>query len=253
VIGSARPNIRAGRPDLRTTPATRVTVSGRFACWDLEADSIHPGSERRTWRLDLNCGTIQLKTSSSQLPFVDSQPAQLVELTQRICRIRVGRCEQEVNTSSEIDATSFIELKSGQLDLNRVGACPLALQPPRRSLRAGAFCTRRSDIHEEASVKTGARRSRDYPDIHSASSAKAERHERVCGCSHSHQRRRNAPCRTPGCNLSPALDLDVNPLNHLFAYVIINPGEAAIGYLAKARFSSQTVPRFSMAHITRTR
>src|SRR5205809_570953 len=34
-----------------------------------------------------------------------------------------------------------------------------------------------ADIHEEASAKTGARRSRDYPDIHSASSAGAERHE----------------------------------------------------------------------------
>jgi hypothetical protein len=34
-----------------------------------------------------------------------------------------------------------------------------------------------TSIHEEASVKTGARRSRDYPDIHSASSADAERHE----------------------------------------------------------------------------
>jgi len=69
----------------------------------------------------------------------------------------------------------------------------------------------RSDIHEEAFVKTGARRLRDYPDIHSASAARAARHERVCGCPHSHQRRRTAPCRTPGCNLSPALDLDVEP------------------------------------------
>src|SRR5262249_455125 len=72
-------------------------------------------------------------------------------------------------------------------------------------------CTRRADIHEEASVKPRARRNRDFPDIHSASSAFAERHEKVCGCSHSHQRRRTAPCRTPGCNLSPALDLDVEP------------------------------------------
>jgi hypothetical protein len=32
----------------------------------------------------------------------------------------------------------------------------------------------RSDIHEEPSVKTGARRLRDFPDIHSASSAAAE-------------------------------------------------------------------------------
>ena len=147
MIGSARPNIRAGRPDLRTTPATRVTVSGQFAWWDLEADSIHPGSERRTWRLDLNCATIQLKTSSSQLPFVDSQPAQLVELTQRICRIRMGRCEQEVNISSEIDATSLFDVKSGQLYLNRVGACPPALQSPRRSLRTGSRFARVGPTH----------------------------------------------------------------------------------------------------------
>ena len=33
-------------------------------------------------------------------------------------------------------------------------------------------------IHEGASVKTGARRARDCPDIHPASSAAAERHER---------------------------------------------------------------------------
>jgi hypothetical protein len=36
---------------------------------------------------------------------------------------------------------------------------------------------RRSDIHEEASVKAGARRAREFPNIHSASSADAERHE----------------------------------------------------------------------------
>src|SRR5947208_3663649 len=34
----------------------------------------------------------------------------------------------------------------------------------------------------------------------------------TCVGSHSHQRRRNAPWRTPGCNLSPALDLDVKLL-----------------------------------------
>ena len=66
----------------------------------------------------------------------------------------------------------------------------------------------RSDIHEGASVKAGARRDRDFPNIHSASSANAERHETLCGCSHSRRRRRTAPCRSPGCNLSPALDLD---------------------------------------------
>jgi len=70
----------------------------------------------------------------------------------------------------------------------------------------------KSDIHEGASVKTGARRDRDFPDIHSASPAAAGRHETFCGCSHSHQRRRTAPCRTSGCNLSPALDLDSEAL-----------------------------------------
>jgi hypothetical protein len=69
-----------------------------------------------------------------------------------------------------------------------------ALQPARMADGPVA----RTDIHEEASVKTGARRLRDFPDIHSASAAQAARHERVCGCSHSHQRRRSAPCRYPG-------------------------------------------------------
>jgi hypothetical protein len=71
-------------------------------------------------------------------------------------------------------------------------------------LNRATSCALRSDVHEEASVKTGARRSRDFPDIHSASSATAERHERVCGRFHSIPRRRNAPCRTPGYDLSPA-------------------------------------------------
>ena len=70
----------------------------------------------------------------------------------------------------------------------------------------------RSAVHEEASVKTGARRLRDFPDIHSASSAMAERHERVCGRSHSIPRRRDAPRRTSGCGLGPALDLDLDSL-----------------------------------------
>ncbi len=72
-------------------------------------------------------------------------------------------------------------------------------------------CLLRSAIYEETPVKTRARRSRDFPTIYSASSAKAERHETICGCSHSHLRRRNAPWRTTGCNLEPALDLDVDP------------------------------------------
>src|SRR6516164_1207776 len=70
----------------------------------------------------------------------------------------------------------------------------------------------RSDVHEEASVKTGARRSRDFPDIHSASSAMAERQETLCGRSHSIPRRRDAPRRTSGCDLSPAADLDLDSL-----------------------------------------
>ena len=70
----------------------------------------------------------------------------------------------------------------------------------------------RSGIHEGAPVKTGAGRSRDFPNIHSASSAKAERHERIWGRPHSHRRRRIAPCRTSGCDLSPALNFDVGSL-----------------------------------------
>src|SRR5262245_16189539 len=77
----------------------------------------------------------------------------------------------------------------------------------RRLARSGEFDLRfeaefasahRSDIHEEAFVKTGARRARDFPEIHSASAATATRHEKLYGCPHSHQRRRSAPCRTQG-------------------------------------------------------
>ena len=64
----------------------------------------------------------------------------------------------------------------------------------------------RSDIHEEPPVKIGARRARDLPNIHPASPATARRNERVCGCPHSHRRRRGAPCRTPGCNLMTPFD-----------------------------------------------
>jgi hypothetical protein len=46
----------------------------------------------------------------------------------------------------------------------------------------GRGIARRSDIHEGVSVKTGARRARDFPDIPSASPAAAERHETLCGC-----------------------------------------------------------------------
>src|SRR5260370_663557 len=80
----------------------------------------------------------------------------------------------------------------------------------------------RSDRHWGASVTTRARPARDIPATHRASDAEAEREKTVLGCSHSHQRRRNAPCRTPGCNLSPALDLDVDPVEPLLAG---RPGE----------------------------
>src|SRR5262249_1622210 len=73
-------------------------------------------------------------------------------------------------------------------------------------------CARRSDVHEETPVKTGARRLRDFPNIHSASSAMAEHHESVCGRSHSTPRRRNAPRRTSGCDLGPATDRDLDSL-----------------------------------------
>ena len=69
----------------------------------------------------------------------------------------------------------------------------------------------RSDIHEGASVKAGARRDRDFPDIHSASPAAAGRHETLCGRPHLHRRRRVAPSRSSGYNLGPALDLDLAP------------------------------------------
>ena len=98
-----------------------------------------------------------------------------------------------------------------------VSSCPALDRVPLmdgRPTRASQSALRaRADIHEEASVKTGARRLRDFPDIHSASPAAAGRHETFCGCSHSHQRRRTAPCRTSGCNLSPALDLDSEALH----------------------------------------
>jgi hypothetical protein len=64
--------------------------------------------------------------------------------------------------------------------------------------RPSASCARRPDVHEEAPDKTGARRSRYFPDIHSASSAMAERQETLCGRSHLIPRRRDAPRLTSG-------------------------------------------------------
>jgi hypothetical protein len=63
---------------------------------------------------------------------------------------------------------------------------------------------------KEASVKTGARRWRDFPDIPSVSSALAEHHAKVCGRSHSIPRRCDAPRRTSGCDLSPGLAEDAD-------------------------------------------
>jgi hypothetical protein len=69
---------------------------------------------------------------------------------------------------------------------------------------------RRFDVHEEASVKTGARRWRDFPDIPSASSASTERHERIFGSSHSLSRRHAAPRRTSAWDLGPGLAEDAD-------------------------------------------
>jgi hypothetical protein len=77
------------------------------------------------------------------------------------------------------------------------------LAPARIGGQRNHACALRSDVHEETSVKTGARRLRDFPDIHSPSSALATRHESVCGRSHSTPRRRIAPRRTSGCDLIP--------------------------------------------------
>src|SRR6516164_7333793 len=87
----------------------------------------------------------------------------------------------------------------------------------------------RSDFHKEASVKTGARRSREFPDIHSASSAMAERQETLCGRSHSIPRRRNAPRTTSGCDLGPATDLDLDSLLPVVP-VRFRPSPAATHY-----------------------
>jgi hypothetical protein len=112
-----------------------------------------------------------------------------------------------------------------------------------------AWNQRRTDIHEEGSVKIGARRARDFPDIHSASSAAAERHESVCGCSHSRRRRRDAPCRTPGYNLSPALDLDVEP--HISCNCSSSPLPPAAGFAVAVRRSPREAVRPLATHATR--
>jgi hypothetical protein len=58
----------------------------------------------------------------------------------------------------------------------------------------------------------------DYPDIHSALSAKVQRREKVGGCSHSHQRRHVAPCRIPECGLSTALGSGIEHINSITAH-----------------------------------
>jgi hypothetical protein len=101
------------------------------------------------------------------------------------------------------------------INVKRPSRVPLACAGPRVAFPL------RSDIYEEASVKTGARPLRDFPDIYSASSAMAEHQETLCGRSHSIPRRRDAPRRTSGCDLSPALDLD---LDSLLPVVPVCPG-----------------------------
>ena len=64
-------------------------------------------------------------------------------------------------------------------------------------------------IHEEASVKTVVRRTRNYPTIHPASLALARRHKTNYGDSHSLSRHRIAPWHTSGCHLNPTFDLNV--------------------------------------------
>jgi hypothetical protein len=95
-----------------------------------------------------------------------------------------------------------------------------------RAFAERGHCARRSDVHEDASVKTGARQLPDSPDIYSASSATAERHDRVCGRSHSITRRRIALRRTSGCDLTPATDLDgpVPGMSHTGAGRVASPG-----------------------------
>jgi hypothetical protein len=117
-----------------------------------------------------------------------------VHRPQKMVRIEV------LNMISCWDTFSRSVARGGPKHRVESGSLSLARRPHRldRSDQAKSRSAPRSDIHEEVSVKAGARRVRDCPDIHSASSAEAERHERVCGRPHSHQRRRSAPCRYPG-------------------------------------------------------
>jgi hypothetical protein len=109
-----------------------------------------------------------------------------------------------------IDAEcTFAGIKRTAELANRV---PSLLRSSPKPTNRDPRCARRSDVHEETPVKTGARLLRNFPDIHSASSTMAERQETLCGRSPSIPRRRNAPRRTSGCDLSPALDLDLSPL-----------------------------------------
>ena len=181
----------------------------RAAAWNL-GYVFAWGSGRR--KQDLNSESAGMGESCGDLGFMRAESKSLFEPTALSCDLSVNPGLSTRNSPLACFLESGRFSKSGQVDLNRVGALPLALQFPHWSVRSGCLLARRSDVHEEASVKTGARRLRDFPDIHSASSATAERHARVCGRSHSTPRRRNAPRRTSGCDLGPAPDLDLDSL-----------------------------------------
>src|SRR5262245_28592249 len=92
----------------------------------------------------------------------------------------------------------------GDLDLIEIYASPVAAAPT--PARVGPPSMRKPLSRPKSKTSSG------LPRHPFGIIREAERHEKVCGCSHSHRRRRNAPWRTPGCNLSPALDLDVELL-----------------------------------------
>jgi hypothetical protein len=123
-------------------------------------------------------------------------------------------------------ARGGLQLKARVISENREDVSVL----PRTAESGGGrtASARQSDVHEETPVKTGARRLRYFPDIHSASSVRAERHESVCGSSRTTPRRRNATRRTSGCDPSPATDPDMDGIAPLAAYVITTSGLTAL-------------------------
>jgi hypothetical protein len=154
-------------------------------------------------------------------------------------RHRLQYPDQLNSRSSPSVASCLPALPSDQTDPRIDGSLTLSPQCADWGSETDA-CARRSDVHEEASVKTGARRWRDLPDIHSASSAMAEHHERVCGRSHSIPRRRAAPRRTSGCDLSPALDLDgpVPGMSHTGAWRVASRDSGSEVAVYRSRYAA---------------